>query len=66
MNGSYISHDWAKIRDKKNKKKKKKIELNSRTGIFCALHTAPQWNFLFLPFYSIEEKKRIQPIQIVE
>jgi len=24
MNGSYISHDWAKIREKKNKKKKKK------------------------------------------
>lgn len=49
MNGSSISHDWANVRDKKNNKKK----LNNRTGIFCALHTAPQWNLLFssLLFY---------------
>ena len=66
MNGSSISQDWAKVRDKKNKKKKKEIDLNSRTGILCALHTALQWNFLFPLFYSIEEKNGIHPIQIVE
>ena len=58
MNGSSISHDWAKIRDKKQEEKKKQIELNSRTGIFFALHTALQWNFLFPPFYSIDEEKK--------
>lgn len=60
--GSSISHDWAKLKDKKNKKKK--MELNNRTGI-SMLHTAPQWNLLYssLLFYR---RNRIYLIQIVE
>ena len=37
----------------KNNKKKKKIELNNRTGIFCELHTALQWNLLLLPSKNV-------------
>jgi hypothetical protein len=48
------------VRRKEIKNKKKKIELNNRTGIFCALHTALEWNLLF-PF--IEERENIGSIR---
>lgn len=48
------------IKNNKINSTKKKIELNNRTGIFCALHTALQWNSLlpFLPYIEEIEKKK--------
>jgi hypothetical protein len=61
MNGSSISHDWVKVKEKNQNNKKKKIELNNRTGIFfCAVHTASQWNFFFPLF---RRRKKIESIR---
>lgn len=39
--------------------KQGEIELYNRTGIFCALHTAPQWNFFFSFFIEEREKSNL-------
>jgi len=52
MNGSYISHDWAKIRDKKNKKKKKnRIEQPYRHLLCIAYGSAMEFPFSSFLFY---------------
>lgn len=38
----------------------KKIELNNRTGIFFALHTAIEWNLLS---FSVEQRENLELIR---
>lgn len=54
-----LSHTIGRRKEIKNTNKKK-IELNNRTGIFCALHTALEWNLLFS---SVEERENIGSIR---
>lgn len=51
-----ISHDHDE-----SKIIKKKDRINNRTGILCAVHTAPQWNSFLPSIEGIENRGSIRP-----
>lgn len=54
-----ILHHYHDESKKDNQKKKDRI--NNRTGILCAVHTAPQWNSFLPSSEGIENRGSSRP-----